>query len=126
MRRFLSALLLTALLASLGGCGDRALKAKVDAAQRRWRDDENQLRRGVRDHLANYQARVTEREGGWGRLRVTVFDGGAEVYAFDGHEETTLTRIGDVVFVADLSPIATGCAIVAFNLKAREELWRTN
>lgn len=122
MRRFLRALRFAALLAALGGCEDRAIRAKVDDAQWQWSNEDNQLRRCMRDHLADYQVRVTG-SGAWGRLRVAVYDGETEVYTIDGHEETVLTRIGDVVFVADLNPIAMGCAVVAFDLKQRKQLW---
>jgi hypothetical protein len=35
------------------------------------------------------------------------------------------TQIGNVFFVADFSPIATGCTLVAYDLEEHKELWKT-
>lgn len=109
------------------GCSEGNLKQKVAATDWRWSDEENQLLRCLHAHLSDYEVRVTNPKSEWPPvpLRIEVYDGDAEVYSFEGHDETVLTRIGDVVFVAELSPIATGCAVVAFDLKQRKHLWRT-
>lgn len=97
---------------------------RADAAGWEW-SDENDLLRCVRN-LDDYEVRITRAKGARppDGLRVAVFDGATEVFAIDGHRATVLTRRGGVAFVADFDPGATGCAVVAFDLKNRKELWR--
>ena len=43
------------------------------------------------------------------------------IFALDqGHGNTVFTRSGDTLFVADYSPIATGCEVVALDLTPDE------
>jgi hypothetical protein len=41
------------------------------------------------------------------------------------HDETALARSENVIFVADFSPIASGCAVTAYDLETGRKLWHT-
>src|SRR5262249_17780327 len=43
---------------------------------------------------------------------------------FQGHRNTVFTRSGSVIFIAEFSPISSGCDLAAFDLDARKQLWR--
>jgi hypothetical protein len=72
--------------------------------------------------LRDYDVEVSAPKGQ--PLTVRVKDGGREVLAFRGHWETAFTRLGDTLFVAEFSPIASGCAVVAFDLTTGRQVWR--
>jgi hypothetical protein len=100
---------------------------RADAREWRWADNEAKLLYSVRHHLKGYQVQVIRPENNddpRGPLTVRVLDKGQEVCSFSAHDETVFTQLGDVVFVADFSPMATGCTIVAYDLKARRQLWQ--
>jgi hypothetical protein len=85
------------------------------------------LRGCVRLHLRDYRVEVIHPKDTWGRdLTLRVFDGGMLVGAWEVHPNTVFTRLGDVLYLADYHPIASGCAVVAYDLKARRPLWRTH
>jgi hypothetical protein len=61
--------------------------------------------------------------GTWyGKVRVR--DGDKEVYSREGHLGTAFIVRGHVLYHADFSSHSTGCAVVAYDLKARKQLWR--
>jgi hypothetical protein len=145
-RAFALALVLTSALACTSNNGNNAvvsnavverepgqqeepkkLQEKAEAAQWKWSDYENNLLHCALHNLTGYEVRITRPKGAemeWEPFRVSILDGNAEVYAFRGHSETVFTQLGDVIYVAELRPIRTGCSVVAFDLKARRELWK--
>jgi hypothetical protein len=56
---------------------------------------------------------------------IRVSDGDRELLAWKGHERTVFRQAGDVLYYADFHPMSSGCTLVAFDLKAKRELWRT-
>ncbi len=56
---------------------------------------------------------------------VRILKAGKEVCAWDDHGARALLAHGDFLYVADHSPICSGCAIIAFDLRAGKELWKT-
>jgi hypothetical protein len=122
--------ILAVALFCLGGIGLGAWKRteyqrKADATEWRWSKEQTNLDYCVKHNLRGYTARITPLEDAWGseRLQISVLDGAEEAWTFRGHEETVFVQVGDVLYVADFCPIATGCAIVAYDLKARDLLW---
>jgi len=49
---------------------------------------------------------------------------GRLVLSFKCHVSTPFTRIGDTLFVADYSPLSSGCSIEAYDLSTGKKLWR--
>jgi hypothetical protein len=102
-------------------------QAKADAAEWRWSEREASLLYSLQHSLSQYEVQVVRpgnKGNPWTPLTVRILDLGQEVYSFRAHDKTVFTQLGDTVFVADFSPRRTGCTIVAFDLKARKEMWK--
>jgi hypothetical protein len=121
------------LIFSAVGCAPRAeelagpYQKKADAAEWRWSDQEASLHYSTLHQIKGYEVRIirpADSKRPWDPLTVRIVDKDAEVCSFSAHSETVFTQRGDVLYVAHFSPIATGCSVVAYDLKARKELWK--
>ena len=118
-------------LAALG-CAPRdetsaRYQQKAEASQWRWSEHEAKLLYSVRHQLKGYQVQVVRSENNqdaWEPFTVRILDKGQELYSFRAHDETVFTQLGNTVFVTDFSPIATGCRVIAYDLKAGKQLWK--
>jgi hypothetical protein len=100
---------------------------EAEASEWRWSEHEASLIYSVQHELQRYEVQVVRTENNehsWEPLTVRILDKGQEIYSFRAHDETVFTQLGDVIFVADFSPIATGCTVVAYDLKERKDLWK--
>lgn len=59
-------------------------------------------------------------------LTLTLTREGRTVYSWEGHEHSVFVRAGDVLYSADFSPFSTGCAVIAYDMKAGKLLWKTH
>lgn len=59
-------------------------------------------------------------------FKVRILSSGEELCAFDAHPLTVFIRKEHMLYVADFHYISTGCSIIAFDLKQRKQLWKTN
>jgi hypothetical protein len=103
---------------------------QADRAEWNWRPEQANLLYCVRRNFRDYQAEIIcpkETRDGFEEnpLTIRLTDGGKEVYSFKANDETVFTRRGDVLYIADFSPRTTGCSVVAFDFKAKKELWKT-
>jgi hypothetical protein len=103
------------------------LQQKADATEWSWIVDGDNLLHCVARELKGYEVRVIRRENTQDIVEepfiVQIFDNDEEVHSFRAHSNTVFTQIGDVIFVAKFSPFATGCTVVAHDLKRRKQLW---
>jgi hypothetical protein len=79
-------------------------------------------------HLSPFQTEVICSKGngyGYNDLTIRITDETGEVCSFRGHWGTVFTRAGDTLFRAEFYPIATGCVVVAVDLKSGKDLWRS-
>jgi hypothetical protein len=103
------------------------LQQKAEAAEWRWSEHETNLLHCVRNQLKGYEIQAVRAEKDKDSLEpftVRILDKGQEIYSFRAHGETVFTNTADVIFVAKFSPIATGCTVLAYDLKERKELWK--
>ncbi|HKB02715.1 MAG TPA: hypothetical protein VKD90_10875 [Gemmataceae bacterium] len=93
-----------------------------------WRAPESgdDFRRCLAHELNDYQLEVVRKKEGRWEVTIRVLDGGKELYAWDGHLDSVFFARGDVLYHADYGPISSGCAVVAFDLKAKKQLWKTS
>ncbi|HYT87953.1 MAG TPA: hypothetical protein VEL76_04480 [Gemmataceae bacterium] len=85
----------------------------------RWSDREASLTWSVTHHLTADEFRgPTQGVGFWFVIPLKAGP------PFQGHSETVFTRWGDRLYLADFSPIATGCRVVAVNFKTGGRLWQ--
>jgi hypothetical protein len=101
-------------------------QAEATAATWSWNDEEA---------TPEYCARREQHEG---RYRMELIYAGAELsvrvcqkdgtllYAFPAHRHTVFDIDGDMLYYADYHFSSNGCAVVAYDLQAKRELWRTH
>jgi hypothetical protein len=81
--------------------------------------EENALDRCLARDLGGYRVEIVDRGS------AVVSDRGKEVCSFDAHLGTAFLIRRGVLYRADFDPHATGCAVVAYDLKDRRQLWRS-
>jgi hypothetical protein len=117
---------------SVGDVPKRAAGGKVISHQEtvdrlpwRWSGREASLAYSVARHLTDDEVDILPSPGVRYCLTIRLKAGDKTVQAFEGHEETVLARWGDRLYLADFSPIASGCTVIAVNLKTGERLWQS-
>jgi hypothetical protein len=91
----------------------------------RWSKEHANLPWCIKHHLSDYQVETIINNPNFPRHEQTmrISDHGELIYSLNVHEWTVLTRSGDVIYIAEFSPIASGCALIAFDLETRKQLW---
>lgn len=89
-----------------------------------WHDDDVDLLRCVRRDLADFETEIDEREQGFNQRGLTITARSGEKFRIDGERYSTFCRRGDRLYLADYSCIASGCAIVAYDLSNGKVLWK--
>jgi hypothetical protein len=89
------------------------------------RPEENVLWSAYR--IEDYQVEIVKPRSDFTPDLTIRFTDGAKVLAsFTGHDTTVFRADGPILYYADFNPISDGCAVVAFDLKAGKQLWRTD
>jgi hypothetical protein len=58
-------------------------------------------------------------------LTIRLSDDGGEVFSWEGHKYSVFVVDANLLYYAEFSPTANGCAVVVYDLKARKRLART-
>lgn len=91
-----------------------------------WKDPEQQRGPSIADQLPGHHFEIhVAIQDGFKRSTVKVVGGGAVRYSFEEHGEPRFVGRNDVLYRADYDSGSTGCAVVAFDLKAGKVLWTT-
>jgi hypothetical protein len=102
---------------------DRPVNYQKMAEAALWLPPErNELQRSLGRDLGGYLVEV-HGDGRWPVL-VEVRDRKAEVCSFDAHDGTAFLIRRGVLYRADFDRHSSGCAVVAYDLKGRKQLWR--
>ena len=66
-------------------------------------------------------------EEGEGRETLVTFKDkeGKKVFSFLAHNQTVFVESNNIVYYANYTPHSTGCTLIAYDLKAGKELWKT-
>jgi len=72
-----------------------------------------------------YGIELIRKKNKYGEITIRIMDDGKELVAWEGHNRSVFTLQGDVLVYADFHPSSTGCSVVAFDLKAKKQLWKT-
>jgi hypothetical protein len=100
-------------------------QAKADGAKWRWEPEHASVLYSLMRASTDYTVEVIRKKNTIGDLTIRVLDDGKVLHAFDGHRGTVFATEGGVLYYAEFSPIATGCTVVAVDLKAGKQLWKT-
>jgi hypothetical protein len=94
-----------------------------------WYDLKARLSYCIRRHLQHYQVEIVSPKDaffqGDNPLTIRLKEEGKEVCAFRADWETVFTRWGDRLYLADYHFAASGCTVIAIDLKNGKELWRS-
>jgi hypothetical protein len=77
--------------------------------------------------MSDYQVEITypRRDNPFvGQLTVRIVQQGKEVYSFKAHKGTVFSRYDNILYIAEFSPMGCGCSVVAYDFKAKKELWK--
>jgi hypothetical protein len=120
----LAALLTVGPLWAAPGSAAEDYQKKADEAPWEWSDARATAADSAQRLKGDYKAEVEPR-GDWGGAVIRIVKGGAAVHSFEGHVGTTFAVGDDVLYYADYSRAASGCVVVAWDLKAKKQLWKT-
>jgi hypothetical protein len=102
-------------------------KYRKMAEEARWLAPGNgELKRCLARHKGAYKVDGLHDPSHWSTLVHVSDAGGKKIFFWAGHLGTAFLVRGDVLYYADFSSSSSGCAVVAYDLKARKRLWRTN
>jgi hypothetical protein len=65
-------------------------------------------------------------EGGIANTTIRFKDGDNEIFSIIGHDGTVFAERKNVLYYADFSQWSSGCTVVAYDLKSKKQLWKTN
>jgi hypothetical protein len=96
---------------------------KAKEAPWQW-SDERATPQGAAKHLApRYEAEVEQHGTPWD-ITIRILKDGTVVHFFRGNFRTVFAVRDDVLYYADLDPICSGCAVVAYDLRKHKRLWK--
>jgi hypothetical protein len=92
----------------------------------RWSKAKASLAYSTKQHLPDHEVeRVLPKEY-YTPINIRTKQDRAIIYSSkDASESTVFTRWKDKLYIAEYCPIATGCEVVAVDLKSGKQLWRT-
>ncbi|HZY91015.1 MAG TPA: hypothetical protein VFE78_39700 [Gemmataceae bacterium] len=96
---------------------------KADEAPWAWSDERASAADSAKRMAGDYKAEV-EARGMFGRVAIRLVKDGAVVHSFDGHTRTVFAVRDHVLYYADFGPSSSGCEVVAFDLRAKKQLWK--
>ena len=114
-------LLLTAVFAIAAG----------DQLEWRWSKEKASLDYSIKQYLPDYEVEYVSPDEFYTPINLRTKDNREIIYSFGmgdrlgSHRHLLFTRAKDTIYVAEYCAIASGCTVVAFDLKAGRELWKT-
>jgi hypothetical protein len=74
----------------------------------------------------DYTIELVRPKSTFGKLTIRLLDGDKVRHTLEAHGGTTFVLSEGVFYYTDYHPSATGCSVVAYDLKAGKELWKTS
>ena len=75
---------------------------------------------------STYQVELIRKKNKYGEITIRLLDDGKELVSWEGHYRSVFSLQGDVLVYAAFHPSSTGCAVVAYELKNKKQLWKTD
>jgi hypothetical protein len=122
---FLSLLGTAALVTAPVEPPDKSARYQKVADGLAWKDPEKQPVPSFEDQFPGYRGlAISSATDGHRRTTIEVAAGDAVRYSWEERADGVVIGRNDVLYRADYSWTSSGCAVVAFDLKAGKELWK--
>jgi hypothetical protein len=129
MSRVRAALFL-ALLVPCRAAGDDATKLdyqkEADNAAWQWAPERASALDSLTRYDGDYEVAIVRKPGRVGVLTIEVRADGKPVYSWEGYAGSVFAGKGGVIYRAHFHPSASGCDVIAYDLRARKEVWKTH
>jgi hypothetical protein len=104
----------------------QAIEDKVYGKPWRWSKEKASLAYCITHHLQDYEVERVRKNEYYTPLNIRTKKDRKVVYSIQkGHQAIVFTRWKDTLYIAEYSPIASGCEVVALDLKTGKQLWKT-
>ena len=91
-----------------------------------WSKENASLEYCIKKHLPDYDVEYDRNEQFYTPIKIRAKNDRKIIFTMDsGHLNTVFTRSKDIVYIAEFSYAATGCSVVAIDLKSRKPVWKT-
>jgi hypothetical protein len=99
----------------------------ADKEEWKWTPERARARDSAKNFKGDFQAEAVEKNAeGFKSTIVKFLKGDDVVFTVEGHEGTVFAGKDNVVYYAEYSLIASGCSVIAYDLKAKKQLWKTS
>jgi hypothetical protein len=96
---------------------------KADEAPWQWSDARASAADSAKRLTGASKAEVEPR-GDWGGVVIRLVNGGMVVHSFEGHTRTVFAVRDGALYYAEFGRASTGCAVVAYDLRHKKQLWK--
>ena len=97
----------------------------ADKEEWKWTPERASARDSAKHFKGDFHAEAVEKDSN-GFTIVKFLKGDDVVFSVEGHEGTVFAGKDNVVYYADYSPNASGCSVIAYDLKAKKQVWKTS
>ena len=115
-----------AILVGAGTCHAQDYQKIADATAWSWSAERASVGDSFLKFPNTYGIELIRKKNKFGEITIRILDDGKELVAWEGHNRSVFALQGDVLVYAAFHPSSTGCAVVAFDLKAQKRLWKTD
>src|ERR1017187_5248944 len=126
MKRFSFFLAATLTVIGTGTCHGQDYQKIADSTPWSWSAERASVGDSFLKFPNTYQVELIRKKNKYGEITIRLLDDGKELVAWEGHYRSVFALNGDVLVYAAFHPSSTECAVVAYDLKNRKQLWKAN
>ena len=97
----------------------------ADGAEWSWPEAGASLIDSVLHGGNDYTIEIVREKNTCRKLTLRFLEGDKERFKLDAHGHTTFVLDGNMLYYTNYHPSASGCSVVAYDLRAGKELWKT-
>jgi hypothetical protein len=95
----------------------------ADDAKWEWKDDRATAEHSAKNLPDGYKVEIKKKD--FGQATISFTKDGKEVFSLDGHLGTVFILKDGILYYADYGPSQTGCTLIARDLAAGKQPWKT-
>jgi hypothetical protein len=122
----MSFLLAACLLAPLPAKEQPDYQKEANDAVWKWPEGGASAKECVKRFAGDCKVEITTKEMGFFNVELRFLRNDKVRLKIDGHQGTTFVGDRLIVWYAEYGPISSGCSLVAYDLEAGKQLWKTN